>query len=109
MIEVQVCVDHDVDVVRRNACGGQVVEQLRGLTENLDQSVRQLVADAGFDQNRLLSGLHHDRIQSDRDVVLGVGFHFLSPHDFGNDAEESSSVQPVNAVRNGDEFEVAQG
>ena len=36
MIEVQVGVDDDVDVFRGKARSGQIVEQLRGLAEDLD-------------------------------------------------------------------------
>ncbi len=108
VIEVQVGVDHDVNVFRRNAGGGQIVQQLCRLAENLNQSFRQLVADPGFDQDRLLASADHDGIQSHRNVVVLVGLYFLAPHDLGDDAEECSAVEPINAVGDGHEFEVAK-
>src|SRR5208282_642367 len=53
-------------------------------------------------------GADNDGIQSYGDVVRGVGLHFLLPHDLGNDAEESSSVEAINAVRDGGKIKVAK-
>ncbi len=78
------------------------------MAEDLDQPLGHFVADTGLDQNRLPTGTHHDRIQANGNVVLGIGFHFLLPHDFGDDAEERSSVEAVGAVGDGNQFEVAE-
>jgi hypothetical protein len=86
-----------------------IVRELGGFAEDLDPPLRQFVGDTGFDQNGLLTGPDHDRVQSDGNVILGVGLHFLFPHNLGNDAEERSSVEAVVAVGDGGQFEFAKG
>ena len=109
MIEVQVSVDDDVDVFRRNARRAELLQQLCRLAVDLDHSFREFVAHAGFDQHGLRPGAHHDRVQSQGHQVVGVRFYLALPQAFGDDAEHASAIEVVNPVGDGGQFEIAQG
>ena len=108
MIEVQVRVDDNVDLVRGNAGGGEVVEQLGRLAIKLDHAVGELVAHTGLDQHGLLAGANHERVKTGSDVVAAVGFDPARPHHFRDNAEECSAVERVSSIRKDTEFEVAE-
>ena len=109
MIEVQMAVDDDIDIFRRDARCGELVEQLRGLAVDLDHAFGKLVAYAGFDQHGLRSGANYDRIQSQRDEIVALGLYLAFPQASGNDAEHAAAIKVVGPVREGGKFEIAQG
>ena len=49
-------IDDDVDVFGGNSSGSKIRKQLRGLAVELDHALRELVADAGFNENVLFAG-----------------------------------------------------
>ena len=108
VVKMQVRIDDDVDIFRRDSGGVQVVEQLGRLFEDLDQAVRQFVADASLDQNVLLAGAHKQRIQSRVEPVLLVRRDLLRPHGLRNDSEKGSAIEEVSSIGDDCEFEIAE-
>src|SRR5437660_9477752 len=53
MIEMQMGINHDVDILGHDPARGEIVEQLRRLTVELPHPLRKLVAHPGLDQYRL--------------------------------------------------------
>src|SRR6476646_516082 len=109
MIEVQMTVDHNVDFLRRDARSGQIVEQFGGLSVDIEHLLRELVANSGFDQHRLMARAHHDRVQTGGHAVVRIRLRLLLPQDFGHNSEEGAAVERIDAVRNCNQFKVAQG
>src|SRR5205823_12236414 len=108
VVEMQMAVDHDVDLFRRNSRSGQVLQQLRRLTVNHLHFFRELVADSGFDQDCLLSGADHDRVESDRHKIILVRLDLLAPHTFRNDSEEGAAIQTIEAVGDSGKLEITK-
>src|SRR6266705_4684025 len=108
MVEMQMAVDYDVDLFRRNSRCGQVLQQLLGLAVNSLHFFRELVADSGFDQDCLLARTHQDGIESSRHEIILVRLDLLSPHTFRNDSEEGAAIEAVESVGNRGEFEIAK-
>src|ERR1700720_437368 len=108
VVEMQVRIDDDVDIFRRDSGGVQVVEQLGRLFEDLDQALRQFVAYASFDQNVLLAGAHEQRIQSRVEPVLLVGRNLLRPQGLGDDTKKGSAVEEVSSIGDNSKFEIAE-
>ena len=108
MIEMQVRVDDDVDVLRRNATRRQILEQFRRLPIELDHPVRELVAHSGLNQHRLLSGTNQQRVESGGYIVLLVDRHPARPHHLGHDAKKCSAIQRISPIRKNAEFKVSK-
>ena len=108
VIKMQVGVDDDVDIFRRDPGGVQVVEQFGRLFVDMHHLFGQFVADASFDEDVFLAGAHEQRIQSRFEPVLLVGRDLLRPHGLRNDAEEGSAVEEVGSVGDDGEFEIAE-
>ena len=108
VVKMQMRIDDDVDIFRRDSGGVQVVEQLGRLFEDLDQAVRQFVADTSLDQDVFLAGAHEQRIQSRVEPVLLVRRALLRPHGFCNDSEEGPGVKEVGSIGDDCEFEIAE-
>src|SRR5437016_11462455 len=97
MVEMQMAVDYDVDLFRRNSRSGQVLQQLLGLAVNSLHFFRELVADSGFDQDCLLARTHQDGIESNRHEIILVRLDLLAPHTFRNDSEEGAAIEAVES------------
>jgi hypothetical protein len=108
VVKVQVTVDDDVNVFRHDAGGGEIVEQLGGLSVKLDHPFGELVADARLDENILLAGSDEQRIEADHDMVVGVGGDSTRPHDLRDNSEQRATVERISAVGKGGEFEIAE-
>src|SRR2546427_1939310 len=108
MVEMQMAVDYDVDLFRRNSRSGQVLQQLRRLTVNHLHFFGELVADSGFDQDCLLAGAHHDGIESNRHEIIFVRLDLLAPHTLGNDSEERAAIETVEAVGDSGKLEITK-
>src|SRR6266851_433781 len=112
VVEVQVGIDDDIDVAGRNADGTEVVEKLGGLAVELRHLFGEFVADSGFDEDGGATAFFvpdEDGVQAGRYAVALVSSDFFRPHNFGDDAEEGSAIEVVDAVREGGEFEIAEG
>jgi hypothetical protein len=107
MIEVQVTVDDNMNVFRRDAGGAEILQQLGRHAVALSYPLRQFVPDPSFNQDGVPAGAHHYGIQPDAHAILFIGSYFLPPQDLGNSTEQGSAVNVVAAVRDGNEFEIA--
>src|SRR5213080_873178 len=108
VVEMQMAVDYDVDLFRRNSRSGQVLQQLRRLTVNHLHFFRELVVDSGFDQDCLLARLHHNGIESNRHEIILVRLDLLAPHTFRNDSEEGATIETVEAVGDSGKLEITK-
>ena len=108
MVKMQVRIDDDVDIFRRDSGGVQVVEQLGRLLVDLHHLFGEFVADASFDQDVFLAGADEQRIQSGIEAVLLVRRDLLRPHGLRNYAEEGSAIEEVGSVGDDGEFEIAE-
>ena len=108
MIKMQVGVDDDIDIFRRNAACGEIVEQLRRLSVKLDHALRKLVAHPGFDQHILLTRPDEQRVESGGHIVFIVGRRLARPHHFGYDPKKSAPVERISPVRKSAEFKIAK-
>lgn len=106
---MQMGVDHDVDIFRRDVGCGQILQQERRLTVDLRHPLRQFVADAGFNQNGAISTPNYERIESRTHAVLLVRWQLTAPQGFGNDPKEGPAVEVVNSVGNRRQLEISQG
>ncbi len=109
VVEVEMGVDDDVDFFRTNLGGFERVRELLLGAINLVEFGRELVADAGFDGDGVLTGAHDDGIEAEKDAVLRVGGSAFFPERFGDDAEHGSAVEEIVAVGEDGELEVADG
>jgi hypothetical protein len=108
MVEVEVGIDDHVNCFRLDACGLQVLEQLHFRKKEAASLFRQLITDPSFDQHRLASGAHDDRVAGHGDAVLIIGLHLALPELFGDDPEESSAIAQVGSVIYGDQFKITE-
>src|SRR6185437_6312572 len=87
----------------------QVFEQFGGLAVNLGHLFRQLVADAGFDQDVLVPGAHQHGIQSGGDQVVLIRRQLFRPQGLGHNAKIGAAVETVNSIGKRYKLEVADG
>src|SRR5208337_1144760 len=108
VVEVKMGIDDDVDVFGRDSGSGEIREQLRGLTVELDHAFGEFVAHAGLNQDILLARADEERVQPCCHIVLFVRHDFARPHDFGNHAEKRAAIERVSAVGENTEFKIAE-
>ncbi len=107
MIKVQMRIDHDIHRVERDpGCSETLRQQLLGF-EDGPHLLRQLVADARLNHNRMLTGSHDHRVQSKHNAILRIGGRTLFPHRLRHHAEHRAAVEQVRAVGQQGNFKIA--
>src|SRR5207302_2994883 len=107
--EVQVGVDDYVDLAGIDAGLLEICQQSFLRLEDGAQLVAELVADAGLDEHVVLAGAHQDGVQPRRNAVEGVRRDSLFPKHFRNYAEHGAAIEPVIAVGEHGQLEIAYG
>ena len=101
MVPVEVAVDHNidgfgVDAVARDHLGEGVWD---GREFSAFAGARvQLIAAAGFDQDGVIASADEVTVEGEGDAVEFVGRGLTAPQGFGDDAEEGSAVEMIDAV-----------
>src|SRR6266550_6385977 len=99
----------DIDFLRRNAGGSEILQQLRRLAVNLRHLCRQLISNASLYQYGVGSGSYQQRVQADGDAVLRVGSHLAFPHKLGHNTEQGATIEVVGTIGNDGQFEITKG
>src|SRR5258708_37937311 len=108
MVEVQVSVDDDVDVFGRTSARGEIRKELRRLSVKLHHALGKFMAHASRHQHGVFSSTNEKRVKPSSDIVSLVGGYLARPHDFRDDAEESSAIERVGCLSKNRQFEIAQ-
>lgn len=70
---------------------------------------RELVAEAGLNDDECRGEAYDKRIEAEEDVVVFVGARAAAPEGFGDDAEHGAAIEQECAVGADGELEVADG
>ena len=109
MIEVEMRVDHDVDVLWIHAVIEQAFRQVRAVQrENVAPLGVPFISRAGFNQNGFAPRANQQTIHRQRDPVTGVGRHFLFPHGLRDDAEHRPAIKPQMPIHQNVKFQLPQ-
>ena len=107
VIEVQMRVDHHIDLFGTNSSRRQRRRQKLLVLVNLLQLRRLLVADAGFDQHRMLARPYDRRVHAQEDTILLIGHDPLLPQRLRDHTEHRTAIQQVCAIRTNRQLELA--
>jgi hypothetical protein len=100
MIEMQVRVDDDVHILRPDSVPREIVRQSRSVLDPVYVRIFgiELIADAGFDQDFMISGQHEQASERQPNPVSFIGRKLLFPEGLGHDAKHLAAVQGKGPV-----------
>lgn len=94
MIEVEVGIDHDVDILWMQIVIKQAFGQVRTVQrENITPLRVPFISRAGFHKNGLASGTNEQAIHRQLDPISGIGWDFLFPHRLRDDSEHRAAIK----------------
>ena len=109
VVEVEMRVEHDVDVLGTQAVSPQAIVEKRAVQPiDVAEFRGHLLARARFDQDPLPARMNQQAIHRKRDPVARVRLHFLFPHGARDHAEHRAAVEQKLPGGNNVEFEVAE-
>ena len=109
VVEVEVSVEDVGHVFGTDAGGGEGRGKELVILVDLAHFGRELVAEAGLDDNERRGHADDEGVEAEEDAVLVVGGSAAAPEGLGNDAEHGTAVEEEGAVGAEGEFEVAEG
>ena len=108
VVEVEVGIDDNVDLLGVDTGGGERGGEEFLIAVDLTHLGGLLVADAGLDEDGVVSGADDGGVESQEDAVLVVGGGAFLPECLGDDTEHGTAVEPVYAIGADGEFVVSE-